>query len=99
MLTNQKLTISTFKWLLLGKNSLLLSPISSLSSSYYGCKEGNCERALNDPDIVKMNAKLNDAPAQFLGNIVRFKSGEHQAMCTRNNNFSNRAQKTDITIV
>jgi hypothetical protein len=97
MLKNQKLTIFTFKWPLLGKKTVKNSSYQYFS--YYGCKEDNCERALNDPDIEKMNAKLNNAPAQFLGNIVRFKSGEHQAMCTRNNNFSNRAQKTDITVV
>merc|ERR1711953_1344191 len=58
-------------------------------SGYFGCKEqGACDRALEDPDVARMNAKLNNAPAQFLGNIVRFKSGDHQAMCTRNNNFS-----------
>ena len=51
-------------------------------------------------DDEPLNAKLNNAPASFGGNIVRFKSpSTHHFLCTRNNNFSNRAQKSHIKVV
>ena len=51
-------------------------------------------------DDAPLNPKLNNAPASFGGNIVRFKSpSTHHFLCTRNNNFSNRAQKSHIKVV
>ena len=47
-----------------------------------------------------LQSQLNNAPASFRGNVIRFnQSGNHTFMSTRNNNFSNRAQKGDIIVV
>jgi hypothetical protein len=42
---------------------------------------------------AKLNNLLNNAPASFLGGVLRFKKGTFNYMCTRNHNFSNRDQK------
>merc|ERR1712150_213040 len=48
----------------------------------------------------ELDNQLNNAPASFHGNLIRFKqSGKHYFMSTRNNNFSNRAQKGDIELI
>lgn len=41
---------------------------------------------------------LNDAPASFVGPLLKFKPGEYHYMSTRNNNFSNRSQKGVLTV-
>merc|ERR1712113_515123 len=76
--------------------------VQMTSSGYYDCVTG-CTRSVEDLTASDnaMDAKLNNAPASFEGNIVRFKNaGEtHHFLCTRNNNFSNRAQKSHIKVV
>jgi plastocyanin len=43
---------------------------------------------------------LNNAPASFMGPLLRYNNkGEYHYMCTRNNNFSNRSQKATLKIV
>ena len=67
-----------------------------LHSGYYHCKTG-CEQSMEN--LPEMQNQLNNAPASFHGNLVRFKKeGTYHYMCTRNNAFSNRAQKADITV-
>jgi len=46
----------------------------------------------------ELQNQLNNAPASFQGNIVQMKTGTHHFMGTRNNNFSNRAQKGTIIV-
>ena len=46
-----------------------------------------------------LQKQLDNAPASFLGNIMKFNPGKYLYMSTRNNNFSNRAQKGDILVV
>jgi hypothetical protein len=70
--------------------------IQMASSGFYGCKNG-CSHPMESPDILLQN-QLNNAPASFHGNIVKFQTGQYYYMCTRNNNFSNRAQKGNLLI-
>ena len=71
--------------------------IQMASSGYYACAEG-CNESIEDKD--ELQNQLNNAPASFHGNLIRFNTpGVHYFMSTRNNNFSNRAQKADITVV
>ena len=69
--------------------------IQMASSGYYGCKNG-CERAIDTVTILQ--SQLDNAPASFHGNIVQFPIGKYYYICTRNNNFSNRAQKGFLRI-
>ena len=67
------------------------------SSGYYHCKTG-CEKSMDN--LPEMQNQLNNAPASFHGNLIRFKKeGTYHYMSTRNNAFSNRAQKGDITVI
>ena len=67
------------------------------SSGYYHCKTG-CEKSMEN--LPEMQNQLNNAPASFHGNLIRFKKeGTYHYMSTRNNAFSNRAQKADITVI
>ena len=50
-------------------------------------------------EIPILDSKLNNAPASFHGNIVKLQKGQYYYMCTRNNNFSNRAQKGFINVI
>ena len=49
---------------------------------------------------VQLNPLLNNAPASLVnGVVIKFKSrGDFHYLCTRNNNFSNRAQKGSIVV-
>ncbi|CBY24395.1 unnamed protein product [Oikopleura dioica] len=68
------------------------------SSGFYECfEEGDCDYSLNG-NKDKLQDQLNNAPAYFAGNIVRMNPGKHQYLSTRNNNFSNRAQKGTIIV-
>ena len=68
------------------------------SSGFYECfDEDDCEFSLNE-NKNQLQDQLNNAPAYFAGNIVRMNAGVHQYMSTRNNNFSNRAQKGTIIV-
>ena len=69
--------------------------VQMASSGYYSCKNG-CRRSSDN--MGGLQNQLNNAPASFKGNVVRFPTGQYQYMCTRNNNFSNRAQKAEIVV-
>lgn len=66
-------------------------------------KKSDCPEAEHNNYIVetktKMNNLLNNAPASFQGAVLRFQRGTYHYMSTRNNNFSNRSQKSTITVV
>lgn len=73
--------------------------IQLASSGFYGCeKKGHCSNSVEEPVDEKMNAKLNNAPPSFKGNVVKMNHGVHQFMCTRNNAFTNRHQKGTIIV-
>jgi len=58
---------------------------------------GNQDSADRDP---RNCMKLNAAARYFDGGLVKVRSnGEFYFMCTRNNNFSNRSQKSTISVV
>jgi hypothetical protein len=53
-----------------------------------------------DENCIYNCAKLNNAPTPYFnGGLQRMnKTGDFHFMCSRNNNFSNRGQKTTITV-
>ena len=69
--------------------------VQMATSGYYDCVD-NCEKSIENKS--KVNKQLNNAPASFHGNLVRFKKAgkSYHYLSTRNNNFSNRAQKGEI---
>ena len=68
------------------------------SSGYYGCyKPQHCDTSMAEKTEELQN-QLDNAPASFHGNIVQMTTGTHHFMGTRNNNFSNRAQKGTIIV-
>jgi hypothetical protein len=66
----------------------------------------NCEHfeegASGEQNSPSNCGKLNGAPARFpidpLDGLVELRQGTYHYMCTRNNNFSNRAQKGSIIV-
>ena len=88
-------------WSSIGHDSVRQSndnlAVQMASSGYYACTTG-CEESIDSKD--QLQNELNNAPASFHGNLIRFtETGQHYFMSTRNNNFSNRAQKGDIKVV
>ena len=83
--------------------------IQMASSGYFQCAQaGDCDlaadRPISDEDETDqsrepLQKQLNNAPASFLGNVMKFTKGKYFYMSTRNNNFSNRAQKGSINVV
>ena len=82
--------------------------VQMASSGYFQCSDADdCDHALNRPikdedqeeSRPRLQKQLDNAPASFLGNIMKFNPGKYLYMSTRNNNFSNRAQKGSITVV
>ena len=88
-------------WSSLNENDLINSNgnllIQMASFGYYSCENG-CTRSSENENIGVLQNQLDNAPASFVGNVVRFQHGQYYYMCTRNNNFSNRAKKADITV-
>ena len=73
--------------------------IAFASSGYYQCfADSTCDNMsveTKDP----MDQLLNNAPASFEGALLRFtKEGTYYYICSRNNNFTNRSQKGQITV-
>ncbi|CAG5082369.1 Oidioi.mRNA.OKI2018_I69.PAR.g10109.t1.cds [Oikopleura dioica] len=68
------------------------------TSGYYECSDQKDCAGESLEEKEALNDKLNNAPAYFAGNIVRMNPGVHQYLSTRNNNFSNRAQKGTIIV-
>ena len=64
----------------------------------FSCKEEtDCELAMNKEGLL-LQSQLDNAPASFHGNVVKFAPGQYFFLSTRNNNFSNRAQKGFIKV-
>jgi len=73
--------------------------VQMASSGYYSClRETDCNRAVESDQVETLQSQLDNAPASFHGNIVKFNRGEYFFISTRNNNFSNRAQKGRFTV-
>jgi hypothetical protein len=76
----------------------------ALTFAYSGTdrSEGMCidaEDIDGDADNSIFNCgTLNNAPARFDGGLQQFPSGTYHYISTRNNNFSNRAQKGSIVV-
>ena len=69
------------------------------SAGYYKCIEDNDCSAESLQTKTPMNQLLNNAPASFEGALLRFtKTGTYYYICSRNNNFTNRSQKGQITV-
>lgn len=43
--------------------------------------------------------QLDNSSPSFAGVVLRVKSGKYYLMCTRNNNFTNRNQKAQLTVI
>ena len=74
--------------------------VAFASSGYYQCyrQRSGCSDSVqsnNDP----LQKLLNNAPASFEGALLRFRTaGTYHYICSRNNNFTNRSQKGQITV-
>ena len=82
--------------------------VQMASSGYFQCAlAGDCDLAADRPigdedetdSRAQLQKQLDNAPASFLGNVMKFTPGKYLYMSTRNNNFSNRAQKGSINVV
>ena len=70
--------------------------VAFASAGYYNCFEGCTESVV---EKGQMNQLLNNAPASFEGAVLMFsKAGNYYYMCSRNNNFTNRSQKGQLTV-
>lgn len=72
--------------------------VQLMSSGYHQCikRFNGCTNPLVGGN--KMNNLLNNAPASFPGLVVKFKKGTYHYLCSRNNAFTNRAQKATIEV-
>ncbi|XP_048739300.1 protein DD3-3-like isoform X2 [Ostrea edulis] len=97
---------ANIRWIYHGKTDI--SPenlaVSMASAGYYRCvKKVDCPETTHNDYIVetktKMNNLLNNAPASFTGAVLKFRRGTYHYASTRNNNFSNRSQKSTLIVV
>eukprot|EP00931_Biecheleriopsis_adriatica_P060044 TRINITY_DN36032_c0_g1_i1.p1 TRINITY_DN36032_c0_g1~~TRINITY_DN36032_c0_g1_i1.p1 ORF type:complete len:1435 (-),score=279.90 TRINITY_DN36032_c0_g1_i1:50-4354(-) len=59
-----------------------------------------CDKEDNDQNSVNNCKQLNGASAYFDAGLVQMKQlGTHKVISTRNNDFSNRSQKSSITVI
>ena len=73
--------------------------VAFASAGYYECYQdkAGCSRSVQSG--TSLNQLLNNAPASFEGALIRFRNqGTYHYMCSRNNNFTNRSQKGQITV-
>ena len=80
-------------------SSLRLSP----RQRYFSCRRAaDCSEPTNSmytmDNRTKLDSLLNGAPASFDGALLQVNPGTYHMMCTRNNNFSNRAQKGTLIV-
>ena len=74
--------------------------VAFASSGYYDCYRSDSECSRSVETGASLNQLLNNAPASFEGALLRFvKTGEYFYICSRNNNFTNRSQKGQITVI
>jgi len=74
--------------------------IQLMSSGYFKCfkKHAKCTEAMIDGDKADMDPILNNAPASFQGIVLKMKAGNYPYLSTRNNAFTNRAQKASLIV-
>jgi len=74
--------------------------IQLMSSGYFKCmrKHADCTEALIDGDQDDMDPILNNAPASYPGIVLKMKPGNYPYFSSRNNAFTNRAQKASLTV-
>ncbi|CAF3378034.1 unnamed protein product [Rotaria socialis] len=73
------------------------------SSGYYRCQRAADCTGANSPYTLgsqtkQLDSLLDVASASFAGAVLKVNPGTYHMMCTRNNNFSNRAQKGTLTV-
>ena len=79
--------------------------VAFTSSGHYQChmQTNNAAVCTNSVETgEQLNQLLNNAPASFEGALLRFPVSEETVyyyFCSRNNNFTNRSQKGQLTIV
>ncbi len=70
-----------------------------LSAGYYRCHDS---ARCGDESVTMKNQLdqlLDNAPASFEGAVLRYaQRGVYHYMCSRNNNFTNRSQKGQLTV-
>jgi len=69
----------------------------ALTKQFALSKQTGCDANPNNDQNRQNCEKLNRAAASVNLGLLRFKPGEYRYMSSRNNNFSNRAQKAKIT--
>merc|ERR1719482_1057730 len=69
---------------------------ASLTKQFALSKQTGCAANPNNDQQRTNCEKLNNAAATVNLGLLRFKPGEYKYMSSRNNNFSNRAQKAQI---
>lgn len=75
--------------------------IQLMSSGFYKClqKHAQCTKGYLLPqENEAMDALLNNAPATFQGMVLQLEDGAYHYFSTRNNEFTNRAQKASIFV-
>ena len=73
--------------------------VTFASAGYYRCFEGSRCSEYSVTDKNQLNQLLNNAPASFEGAVLRFsRAATYYYMCSRNNNFTNRSQKGQLTV-
>lgn len=90
-------------WTASKENTIVMENLNNLriqlaSSGYYECVDESCAASVGK--LKKLQEELDNAPASWNGNVIRFIASDtsFQFMATRNNNFSNRAQKGIIVV-
>ena len=69
------------------------------SSGYYHCVAAATCAAESVETKARLQQLLNNASPSFEGAILRFtKTGTYHYICSRNNNFTNRSQKGQLTV-
>ena len=72
--------------------------VQMATAGYLHCEKDCCHSAEGRFAQAPMQDQLNNAPASYKGMLLSFAKGEYHYMCSRNNNFSNRAQKASIVV-
>lgn len=76
--------------------------IAFASAGYYSCKESSvCGAESVQTKNPALNRLLNNAPASFRGALLRFPNSAgktYHYICSRNNNFTNRSQKGQLSV-
>ena len=69
------------------------------SSGYYRCVAAATCGAESVETKATLQQLLNNASPSFEGAILRFnRAGTYHYICSRNNNFTNRSQKGQLTV-